>query len=228
MAGSDIDRIWRELDAEGPPTVAWCRPLPSAPGRSADGVRAVLLLGAFDPPTRAHVAIVRAASRFVGAPGAFCLTNVLLARPADVLLQPLQRLELLDDIADECELGLAVANRGTYLEVSRALQAGGIDASFVIGSDKLEQLADPSFYVDGKKGAEATFAEVGLVVVPREGSVVQRGDVTVLDVREVFDTDADGSISSTEVRRRIRAGRRVDGLVPPGVAAKLAGYTAAR
>lgn len=217
---SDLERLWSDLDPDGEPTVAW--------RHRVHGDRVAVLLGAFDPPTRAHVAIARGASRAVGAPAALCLTKVLLARPADALLEPVERLHLLDELAGAEGFGLAVANRGTYLEVARALRSSGIEATFVVGSDKLEQLADPSFYTDGRRGVDATFAEVDLLVVPRPGSAVGRDDVVVLETDDVFDDASGRAISSTEVRRRIRAGLDVDALVPPGVAAGVEGYTSAR
>jgi nicotinic acid mononucleotide adenylyltransferase len=186
------------------------------------------LMGAFDPPTRAHVAVLSAAARSVDAPGAFCMTKVLLDRGDDELLTPRQRLRLLDVLSRSRGFGLVLANRGTYVDADRAMRASGIDATFVIGSDKLEQLADPSFYPDGERGVAATFAEVRLLVVPRPGAEVRRKDVIVLDPAEAFENQAETTISSTEVRRRVRAGESVDAFVPPEVAVGLGGYTAAK
>jgi nicotinic acid mononucleotide adenylyltransferase len=156
------------------------------------------------------------------------MTKVLLARPPDELLPPEVRLGLLDEIASARGFGLAVANRGTYLEVGRALHAMGSEATFVIGSDKLAQLQDPSFYADAERGVEATFAELRFLVVPRPGAEIDRTDIRLLDPADVFTDPAETAISSTEVRRRIRAGDDVDAFVPPEVARGLGGYTAAR
>lgn len=188
-----------------------------------------MLLGAFDPPTNAHVAIARAASEALGVPAAFCVTKVVLDRPDDRLLSSDDRLRVLDALADEEGLGLAEADRGTYLEVGRALRAQtpGMDVTFVVGSDKLSQLADPRFYPDGRAGVDATFREVRFVVVPRGRDPAMRPGLHVLPVDAVFDDPADAAISASEVRRRIRAGRPVAGLVPPVVARGLERYTAA-
>ncbi|HYZ94013.1 MAG TPA: hypothetical protein VFA34_16695 [Actinomycetota bacterium] len=212
--------VWDSLDANGPPQFIWHRPV--------DGSRVVFLLGAFDPPTRAHVAILDAASRSEGLPGALCLTKELLAREGDVLIPPRDRVELLDRIAVVRHFGLGIANRGTYLDVGRACLVHGIEPTFVIGSDKLAQLADPSFYPDGMRGVTATFEELSFLVVPREGSAVDRDDVRVLDASDVFPDDRTMGISSTEVRRRALAGGGLTGLVPPEVVASVEGYTAAR
>jgi nicotinic acid mononucleotide adenylyltransferase len=214
-----LEAIWNALDPAGPSTIEWVRPVP--------GPRVVVLLGAFDPPTKAHMAIARAASRHEGAPAAFCMTRVLLARPDDELLDPVDRLSLLDDLAAANGWGLVVANRGRYLDVSRALHALGIDATFVIGSDKLAQLVDTSFYPDGAAGVAATFDEVRLLVVPRTAAPIERSGVRSLRTAEVFSDEQEMSISATEVRRRLREGRGIGDLVPPGVASALGGYTSA-
>lgn len=211
---------WDSLDPDGPPHVVWCRPLVER--------HIVVLLGAFDPPTRAHVAILEAASRFEESPAALCLTKVLLDRPSDELVAPRDRVTMLDDLAASRGFGFAVANRGTYLDVGRALSAQGIDATLVIGSDKLDQLSDPSFYEDGDHGVVSTFRELRFLVVPRAGARIDRDDLRVLDPTEVFVGADEMAISSTQVRRRVRAGADVTGLVPPEVVSRLGGYTAAR
>ena len=215
-----LDPLWAELDERRDPVVLWARRV----GES----RAVVLLSAFDPPTRAHVAVLEAASRSEGVPPVLCMTKELLARSPDELLNSRQRLHLIDAIATARSYGLALANRGTYIDVSRAMRSSGIDATFVVGSDKVDQLADPSFYGDGRRGVEATFAEVDLLVVPRPGVDVRLNGLRVLDPDATFDDPAVAAISSTEVRRRIRDGVDVTHLVPPEVVVDLEGYTAAR
>jgi nicotinate-nucleotide adenylyltransferase len=208
---------WDALDPSGPAVVHFLRRPPSG--------RITVLLGAFDPPTNAHLAVLGAASRLDDATGVLCLTKTLLARDDDVLLGAPARLEVLDVVAREHGLGLAVSNRGTYVDVAEALSAEGWDASFVIGSDKLAQLDDPSFYPDGEAGVSRTFASVRFVVVPRPDRVAHRSDLVWLDVADVFDDPAHADISATEVRRRLRAGEPIDGLVPQAVGFALGGYT---
>ena len=193
--------------------------------RVVRGTRVVLLLGAFDPVTNAHLDIARAASRALDAPAALCLTKVLLARSGDALLDPDRRVCILDAVAERCGLGFALANRGTYVEVGRALRSDGVDAVFAIGSDKLSQLSDPSFYADGDDGVRSTFDELSFLVVPREGAPLDRDDVDVLDPAEVFRSNRVASTSATEVRRLVSESKSVDDLVPPEVVLALGGYT---
>jgi nicotinic acid mononucleotide adenylyltransferase len=198
--------------------IRWLRPI--------EETRAALLLGAFDPPTNAHIAILRAAANRLDVPGVLCPTTVLLARPADTLLDDDVRLRLLEAVAESEGFGLCVADRGTYLDVARDLRASGVDATFVIGSDKVPQLADPSFYEDGEAGVAATFREVRFVIVERPGAAVASGDIEVIQVKDVFADQRHAAISATEVRRRVRDGLSVDEFVPPVVAETLEGYTA--
>lgn len=219
MPGADgAVAAWEDLDTAGEPRVAWVR---------TGGPRVAVLIGAFDPPTNAHVAVLRAAARVLERPGVLCLTKVLLDRGRDDrLLGEPERLRVLSSLAAAEGFGFAMANKGTYLEVARALRSEGLDAVFVVGSDKLAQLEDPSFYTDAD-GVERTFSEVRFLVVPRGDATLLRDDVLVLDQHDVFDDDEAASISATEVRRLVRAGVPVDHLVPRVVAESLEGYTAA-
>jgi len=213
-----VRSVWDSLEIGGPPSVRWLR--------EVGGPRVALLLGAFDPVTNAHLLIVEAASRIEDAPAALCLTKITLDRPSDTLLDPVERLGLLSAVCDERGLGLCVCNRGTYLGVAEGLV--GFEPVFVIGSDKLPQLEDPSFYEDGVAGVERTFTELRFLVVRRAGTEVERDDVDVIDEPDVFPTAADADISATEVRRRVRSGESFSHLVPAGVALALGRYTAER
>lgn len=211
---------WRSLDPGALPRVVW--------GREPRRRDIVVLLGAFDPPTNAHLEILTGAAERSDAEGVLGLTKVRLARGSEVLLTDERRIEVLGAIAARCGFALAFANRGTYLDVDRALRADGYVPSFVVGSDKLSQLADPSFYPDGVRGVEATFSEVTFLVVPRAGAAVGRDDVDLLEPGVVFSDPAHRDLSATEIRRMIARGSYVGALVPPEVTAGIEGYTSAR
>lgn len=224
LAETSALELWDGLDPSGPPQVVWARPVV--------GSRAGVLVGAFDPLTNAHLAIVQSVAGAEGVPAALCLTKVLLARGGDRLMSPPQRIALLLDVARRLGIGVAFANRGTYLDVARAIRADGLEATFAVGADKLVQLVDPSFYEDGARGVEATLAELRFAVVPR-GTIdvarfAERGNMHFLDRRDVFAELFEAEISASEVRRAVRAGDPVDHLVPPEVARALRGYTSAR
>ncbi len=171
--------------------------------------RIAMLLGAFDPPTNAHLEILDGAA-IDGRTAAWGMTRHLLDRSGDGLFTFDERVEIVGAIATRKDAAFALFPGGTYIEADRALRAEGFDATFVIGSDKIEQLRDPSFYPDGVRGVDATFAEVSFVVVEREAS----------------------GLSATLVRRRWAEGSDISGLVPPEVTQRLPprgqGYTSAR
>jgi nicotinic acid mononucleotide adenylyltransferase len=200
--------------------VVWPRPV--------DTDHVAVLLGAFDPITNAHLAIAEGVRRRLSLRPAVCITKVMLARADDELFSPEQRVPILDAVARRNDIGLAFANRGTYLDVGRALRSSGTDATFIVGSDKIAQLEDPAFYPDGLTGVRATFAELRFIVVHRPGSPIERDDVIVLDPADLFDDATMASISATQVRARVRKGISVEHLVPAEVAVALGGYTSAR
>lgn len=193
----------------------------------APPARAAVVLGAFDPPTRAHVALARAGAAAVGGEGILGLTRVLLDRPGDVLLEPPARAALVCEVARGAGLGVLAVNRARYVDVADALTEVGVDATFVVGSDKIAQLSDPVFYQDGAAGIERTFDRVSFLVVERDGHPVGRKGLEVLSADAVFTEPGDAAVSSTQVRRRWRRGEPIDDLVPPEVGRGLAGYTAA-
>jgi nicotinic acid mononucleotide adenylyltransferase len=188
----------------------------------------MVLLGAFDPPTNAHVELLRAAAASEGASPAWGTTKVLLARPPSELFGIEERIVMLDEIAARLGFGLLFANRGTYLDVHRALRAAGFDATFLVGADKLAQLSDPAFYPDGERGVAATFDDVSFLVIPRDDVPILAPGVRTLEAPELF---ADGSLaelSASRVRRMVSEGSDVSHLVPPEVGLAIEGYTRAR
>jgi nicotinic acid mononucleotide adenylyltransferase len=156
------------------------------------------------------------------------MTKVLLARTDDQLFTPEERISIVEAITRHMDIGLAFANRGTYIDVGRALKATGVDASFIVGADKLVQLEDPAFYPDGARGVDATFDELRFIVIPRTGSPIVRHDVVVVDTADVFEDETTAGLSASRVRADVRMGIDVEHLVPPEVAVALGGYTSAR
>jgi nicotinic acid mononucleotide adenylyltransferase len=125
--------------------------------------------GAYNPPTRAHLALAEAArDRGFGAV-LFSLGTVTLDKPETGL--PLhERLQLLAQIAEGRErLGVVLQNCGLYAEQAAALRAlPGVDQlTFVVGMDKIEQIFDPSYYRDFAGTLERLFAGARLLVAAR-------------------------------------------------------------
>jgi nicotinic acid mononucleotide adenylyltransferase len=125
--------------------------------------------GAYNPPTRAHLALADAArDRGFGAV-LFSLGTITLDKP-ETGLGLHERLELLAKIAEGRErLGVVLQNRGLYAEQADALRAlPGVDElTFVVGMDKLEQIFDPGYYQNFTGTLERLFDRARLLVAAR-------------------------------------------------------------
>lgn len=164
-----------------------------------------LLPGSFNPPTRAHVDMARAALDFVDA--------VLFVLPREFPHKSWtgatfdQRLEMLRRVAaGDSRLGVAVSDRGLYIEMAREAQAlfPGRRIELVLGRDAAERIATWNYAEPGV--FEKLASEFPLRVAPRLGTFAGAAQLAL-------PPDCD-SVSATEVRRRISAGEPWQDLVP--------------
>lgn len=155
------------LDPAGPPTAR----LLQAP-RAGLGPCVGVLPGSFDPLTAAHVALARAALRHGGLSSLLFLLSVYVVDKADTAQAALadRALVLLRHVARRPRCGVAVCNRGLYVEEAEALAPlvpAGAELWFVVGHDKVEQIFDPRYYADRDAALDRLFALAGLLVAPR-------------------------------------------------------------
>jgi len=125
--------------------------------------------GAYNPPTRAHLALAEAARTRGFDVVLFSLGTVTLDKPETGLALH-ERLQLLAKIAEGREgLGVVLQNRGLYAEQAEALRAlPGVDqVTFVVGMDKVEQIFDRAYYRDFAGTLERLFAGARLLVAAR-------------------------------------------------------------
>ena len=158
-------RALAALDPEAPPAAAQvCGPDLAAVRRL------VALPGSFNPPHRAHDALLRAARSVYDADGAAC---VLSARTVDK--EEVSGLLLEDRLWLLCALhggesAVVATNRGLYVELAEALEAlcprlEGL--AFVTGYDKIVQIFDPRYYDDRDAVLEELFRRAEFLVAPR-------------------------------------------------------------
>jgi nicotinic acid mononucleotide adenylyltransferase len=171
----------RGLDPEAPPRAA------QVCGPPVGGVRRVVAVpGSFNPPHRAHLALLGAGLAAAGADvGAFVLSGRTVDKEqvSGMLLE--DRLWLLCRLAGEVAqpaggagaagrgpaVGVVATNRGLYVDQARALRALYVDAAdlaFVVGFDKIVQIFDPRYYEDRDAALDALFAAARFLVAPRD------------------------------------------------------------
>lgn len=191
-----------------------------------------MLSASFNPPTRAHVALLEVAGE------AFHLEEqVLLLAITHVEKPPegfpfAERLAMLKAIARRRPgWSVALCNRPRFFEKARALRAAvgeGPALFFIMGGDTLIRLFDPRYYPDVPLEAALAefFAAAHLLVAPRppwDRSALEafledrerkdyRGRIDFLPLSSTF-----AEISSSAVRQRLARGEPVEGLVPPEI-----------
>lgn len=204
-------------------------------GPLGDPRRAALLPGSFDPLHLGHVALAQAA-RGAGAELVVLLYAVRTMPKDPSASPPLLPEELRLDVvgrfvAGHPGLALAVASHGLLADQAEAASEllPGAELSFAVGSDKVLQVFDRSWYPDPREALDRLFSRAVLRYALREGEEDA--------VRRVLDDPANGPwadrverleiapeparISSRLVREGVRRGRDVSGLVPPETLAAL-------
>ncbi|HZS03208.1 MAG TPA: hypothetical protein VFE37_31175 [Chloroflexota bacterium] len=219
------------LDPAAPPAARLLRP-PRAGLGQAVGV----FPGSFDPFTAAHAALARAALRHGGLDSLLFLLSVHVVDKEDAAQAALadRALVLARYSARRPRCGVAVCNRGLYVEEAEALAPllpAGAALWFVIGFDKIVQVFDPRYYADRAAALDRLFALAGFLVAPRAGA--GRRDLAALlarpenapyraRVRPLPLAAAYRDQSATAVRAALAAGQNVDSLLAPPAAAFIA------
>jgi nicotinate-nucleotide adenylyltransferase len=166
-----------------------------------------VLAGAFNPVTRAHVELARAARPRVD--------EIVAVVPREFPHKHLhgatveQRVEMirLAGFADRIE----IARGGLLIDIARELRRSDEELAFICGADAAERVITWNY---GESGAiETMLEEFSLLVAPRACAFRPpdrlRHRIQSLEVPARFE-----QVSSTEVRRRIAAGVEWEDLVP--------------
>ncbi len=160
------------------------------PGSALPQGNVMVFTGSFNPPTFAHLALLKQAQRFMreqvdyqplrlyaafskhtvdkeGVERPLLLDRILLLR---TLLQ--RRLP---------HVGILLFNRGLYVEQAEAIRASFPRVRrifFLMGFDKIEQILDPRYYEDRDAALLALFRQAELFVAPR--GTAYEDDLTAL------------------------------------------------
>jgi nicotinate-nucleotide adenylyltransferase len=172
--------------------------------------------GTFNPPTRAHLALARAALEQV--------QEVVFVLPRRFPHKTFERasfedrLRLLDAALEtEPRFSIAATAGGLFIEIARECReayGAGAELYFLCGRDAAERIVNWDY---GRPGVIAEqLSEYQLLVAPRQGAyeppVNLRDRIHPLPAASSLD-----EISATEVRARIRRGEPWEHLVPPRI-----------
>lgn len=144
----------------------------TAPLQSPNTGPILLLPGAFNPLTLAHLALAESAIQASGSNVLyFVLSTATINKEQTERASLIDRLLLLGLVAQrEGFLGTLVTNRGLYVEQAEAATTifqGAKDLRFVVGFDKIAQIFDPRYYSDKEVALKRLFALAQLLVAPR-------------------------------------------------------------
>jgi nicotinate-nucleotide adenylyltransferase len=174
-----------------------------------------ILPGTFNPPTRAHLALARAAEGEVD--------EVLFVLPREFPHKAYEgasfdeRIEMLQRaVADDPRFSIASTDRGLFIDIARECRDAYGDASlsFLCGRDAAERIVNWDY---GAPGAFQAMLDVFDLRLASRGGDYQPSPELAHRIHPLpMETDYD-EISATDVRERIARGRPWEHLVPPAI-----------
>src|SRR5229473_1122439 len=146
------------------------------PGSPTPEGKIIVFPGSFNPPTTAHLALLKQAWQFARVYGPIHVYAAISTHITDKenVERPLlvDRIILLDNVLRHHlrHTGIMLFNRGLYVEQAEAVWASFpkvIKLYFLIGFDKIVQILDPRYYKDRDAALHELFALAELLVAPR-------------------------------------------------------------
>jgi nicotinamide-nucleotide adenylyltransferase len=166
-------RIQALLDQLDPQAPAQALVVPGSP--TPEG-KIIVFPGSFNPPTLAHLALLKQAWQFARVHGPMHIYAALSTHITDKerVQRPLllDRIYLLDTVLRNQvrHTGIMLFNRGLYVEQAEAIQNAFPQVSdlyFLIGFDKIVQIFDPRYYNDRDLALHELFELADFLVAPR-------------------------------------------------------------
>ncbi|MGE3537758.1 MAG: nicotinate-nicotinamide nucleotide adenylyltransferase [Candidatus Tectimicrobiota bacterium] len=214
--------------APGIPHIRLFRRAPQ--GLPAAGLRRLGVLGgAYNPITRAHLAIAETVREHFG------IHEVLFVLPAVPPHKPIfgasleQRLEMMCLAVADCPYAsVGLSSHGLFLDMYQGLQTlypPGIEVFFLTGRDAAERILTWP-YEDAPAALQHMFTAFQLLVCDREGTFQLPDEPLLLPYRDRIHRCPMpahfNQVSATEVRQRCQRGQALDDLIPPAVAQYIA------
>ena len=136
----------------------------------------IVFPGSFNPPTLAHIALLKQAWQFARVHGPMYIYAALSTQITDKegVERPLllDRINLLETVLRKHvrHTGIILFNRGLYVEQAEAVHSAFPQVSnlyFLIGFDKIVQIFDPRYYEDRDLALQELFELADFLVAPR-------------------------------------------------------------
>jgi nicotinamide-nucleotide adenylyltransferase len=150
----------------------------------------VVFPGSFNPPTNAHLAMLRQAQRFEHGAGQVYAAVSKRTTDKERVERPqlVDRLVLLEMVLRHHApgVGIVLINRGLYVEQAEAIRTafpGVTKLYFLLGFDKIVQVFDAHYYADRDTALLELFSLADVLVAPR-------GDAGADALRELLDAPA--------------------------------------
>ncbi len=165
-----IQALLNQLDPQAPSQAL------VVPGSPTPEGKIIVFPGSFNPPTFAHLALLKQAWQFARMQGSMRVYAALSTHITDK--ERVQRPLLLDRIAllqtvlrnHVRHTGIMLFNRGLYVEQAAAVHRTFPRVSnlyFLIGFDKIVQIFDPRYYKDRNQALDELFELADFLVAPR-------------------------------------------------------------
>jgi nicotinate-nucleotide adenylyltransferase len=185
----------------------------------------------FNPPTKAHEALVRVAQKVVPLDECLLLLD-LKAMDKEIFGASLEDrlVMLLILFGGESACSVGVCNRGLFLEKIAAVHDAypkDTEIHFIVGHDTMERILDRKYYGDREMDLRSLFSKARFLVANRgandEKSLLalfahEENRPFAAQVAPLMLPPAVASVSSSEARRRLASGESVRGIVSPAVA----------
>ena len=205
---------------------------------ATSGGRLGVFASSFNPPTIAHVELIRRATEAFSLDETLALTGQANADKLSYECSLEDRVAMMElEFANDARTSIGLSSHAFYVDMVDALRRfypPETDLHFIVGFDTFERVLDPEdkyakrFYREYSGRVEALeylFARSSFIVAARAGTgldsvrlLVEREPAVPRDRVLYLDFPPDlGELSATEVRGRCRAGESIKGLVPAGV-----------
>jgi nicotinate-nucleotide adenylyltransferase len=175
-------------------------------------VRVGVLAGAFNPVTKAHLALAEAALSAVDE--VICVVPRVYPHKHFHGAALEQRVEMLR-LAGDGRYGVQITDGGLFIDIARELRRADNEISFICGRDAAERIIHWDY---GPTGSIEKILEEFSLLVAERGGAYEAPEYLRHRVRHIELGSDFRDVSSTEVRRRIAAGEAWEHLVPEAIA----------